>query len=617
MAFASVGLMAQDVVVEPSNWWVGMKEPRVQLLMHAENLADYTPQLSATGVSITSVEKTDNKNYLFVNIDIDANATAQTVNITLKADGKSDITVPYELKARKENSAQRKGFSSEDAVYLLMPDRFAKGAKADKSDDSKKMLEQTDRKAPYGRHGGDIQGVIDHLDYIQKLGMTTLWMTPVLENNMPESSYHGYAITNYYRIDPRFGTLDDFCRLSDELHNRGMKHIMDMVFNHCGTNHWWMQKDAEGKRDLPCADWINVWNDSTGAETFVRSNYRLSIVFDPHASQADKDITMKGWFDTSMADMNLSNPLVKNYFIQNSIWWIETADLDGIRQDTYPYSDPDAMREWCERVLEEYPNFNIVGETWISDPGKVSIWQRRKEGTPGFNSGLPTIMDFPLQDAICAAFNEDEGWSNGANRFYDLFGADFLYSDPMNLLIFGENHDVGRLYTYLNTDTAALRMATALLATARGIPQLYYGTEILFEGKGHEGHANIRADFPGGFKGDKTNYFKKLPKGRQKMYDFTAALFNFRKTSKALQHGTMTHYMPEGNVYIYFRTDAESNEKVAVFLNLSKEKREVNLSHFAELEGTMQGTDVVTGESVNEKGTMTLLPRTPLVVNLK
>ena len=607
----ALGSWAQiaDIRVEPSNWWVGMKNPNVQLMLHGKDIAKCTPTSDTRGVKIADVVRTDNPNYLFVTLNITQKAKAGDAQIVLTQGDKSQ-TINYPLNARREGSAKRVGFTSDDAVFLLMPDRFANGDPT--NDNMPGMAERADRNAPYGRHGGDLKGVIEHLDYIKDMGMTALWMTPVMTNDMPQSSYHGYAITNYYEIDPRLGTLEDFKTLSAELHKRGMKHIMDMVFNHCGTNYWWMG-------DLPAKDWLNKWYDKDGKETFVRSNYRLSVLNDPHASQADLDLALKGWFDTTMADMNMANPLVKTYMIQNSIWWIETADLDGIRQDTYPYSDVEAMSDWCDAVKSEYPHFNIVGECWISEAAKLAPWQKGYGKANGIkDSGLPTIMDFPLQEAICRAMSEGEGWSDGANRLYDSFANDVVYPDPMNILIFGENHDTGRLLTQLKDDEGALRLATALLATARGIPQLYYGTEALMTGNGFDGHANIRRDFPGGWQEDSVSYFTAMPEREKAMYDYTARLFNFRQGSVALRRGTMTQYTTEGNVYVFFRMDAMTRQQVMVVLNLAKEDREIDLGRFSQVTGAhLAGQDVVSNQVVDAQGKLVVKGRTAMVVDMK
>jgi glycosidase len=481
-----------------------------------------------------------------------------------------------------------------------MPDRFANANPA--NDDMPNLIEKADRKADYGRHGGDLQGVMEHIDYIKNLGMTALWMTPVLENNMPQSSYHGYAITNYYEVDARLGSLDEYKQLSDKLHQNGMKLIMDMVFNHCGTNHWWM-------KDLPCKDWIFQWNGNP-----MRSSYRLSTVADTHCSEYDLRQATEGWFDNSMADMNLGNELVKNYFIQNSIWWIETVGLNGIRQDTYPYPEKNAMREWNLRVREEYPNFNIVGEAWISEASKLAYWQKNANNKDGYNSELPTIMDFPLMEAIYRAFNEQPSWDDGIIRLYNSLANDYLYADPMHIMVMGENHDAGRLLTKLNGNVNSLKMATAFLATVRGIAQWYVGTEVLMEGDAVQ-HAYIRRDFAGGWQGDKENNFTARKGAAADMYDYTARLFNYRKQSDALRHGELLHFLPVNEVYVYFRyTDKEC---VMVVMNNSDAEQKLDTPRYAEkLAQYTNGKDIISGQSVDINN-ITIKAKTALVVELK
>lgn len=586
--------------VEPTNWWVGMHNPNLQLLVHAQGIANTRPEIDYAGVSIASTTLTDNPNYVFINLRIAADAKPGKFDIRFVKDGEQKATYTYELKAREQGSANRQSFSSEDAIYLLMPDRFANGNTA--NDDMPGMVEKADRKADYGRHGGDLQGVMDHIDYIKNLGMTALWMTPVLENNMPQSSYHGYAITDYYNIDARLGSNDDFRRLTDICHQNGMKMIMDMVFNHCGTNHWWM-------KDLPCSDWIFQWNGNP-----MRSSYRLSTVADPHCSQFDLRQATEGWFDSSMADLNLGNELVKNYFIQNSIWWIESAGLDGIRQDTYPYPEKNAMRDWNLRVREEYPNFNIVGEAWISEASKLAYWQKDAHNSDGYNSELPTIMDFPLLEAIYRAFNEQPSWDDGIIRLYNSLANDYLYADPMHIMVFGENHDAGRLLTKLNGNVQSLKMATAFLATVRGIAQWYVGTEVLMEGDAVQ-HAFIRRDFAGGWKGDKTNNFTNRKGAQADMYDYTARLFNYRKTSDALRHGDLLHFLPNNEVYVYFRYTA--NDCVMVVMNNGSTDQALDTPRYAEmLSRYTAGTDIITNQKI-DLNAIKVKAKTAMVIELK
>ncbi|MCQ2204647.1 MAG: glycoside hydrolase family 13 protein [Bacteroidales bacterium] len=587
--------------VEPMNWWAGMKNENLQLMVEAKGIGETTPRIAYNGVEVASVTQTDNGNYLFLNLKIGASARPGTFNIEfVDGRGKVKATCKYELKQRETGSAERGGFTSEDAIYLLMPDRFANGDKS--NDDMPGMVEKADRNADYGRHGGDLKGVKEHLDYIADLGMTALWMTPVMENNMASSSYHGYAITDYYNVDARLGSLDDYKEMCKAAHEKGLKVIMDMVFNHCGTNHWWM-------KDLPCQDWIYQWNGK-----IVKSSYRLSTVADMHVSEYDLKMATEGWFDDTMADMNLKNELVKNYFIQNSIWWIETVGLDGIRQDTYPYSDKEAMREWNLRVREEYPNFNVVGEAWISQTEKLAYWQKDANNRDGYNSELPTIMDFPLMSAIHAAFNENPGWDEGIIRLYNSLANDYLIADPMKMMVFGENHDAGRLYTYLNRDVRRLKMATAFLATVRGIAQWYVGTEVLMEGDGSR-HCEIRRDFAGGWEGDADDNFKARKGEAAEMHDYVAKMFNYRKTSDALRHGKLLHFLPVDEVYVYFRyTD---NDCVMVVINNSDKEQTLDSERYAEmLKKYSVGKDIETGKAV-DLASVKVDGRRAMVVELK
>lgn len=589
--------------LEPSSWWIGFKKPVVQLMAYSEDIAYLRPEVNYPGVSIQRITAVENPNYLFIDLLIEEDAQPGNVEIKFTDGKKTKKTMVLELNERAEGSASREGFNSSDAVYLLMPDRFANGNPD--NDDVAGMLEEADRDAPYGRHGGDLQGIMNHLDYIADMGFTSIWLNPVLENDQPESSYHGYATTNYYKIDPRYGTNEEYRKLVEMANEKGIKVIKDLIFNHCGSKHWWMD-------DLPSDDWINY-------DSFVRSNYRLSTVSDPHASKADLKLATEGWFDTSMPDLNLSNELMLNYLIQNSIWWIEYAGLQGIRQDTYPYPDKHGMAEWNKRINMEYPNFNIVGEAWIGDAAKLCYWQKDFPNSDGYNSHLKSIMDFPLMDAMHVAFNEDGGgWSDGLMRLYDVLANDHLYPDIHNLMVFPENHDVGRIYNVLNNDMKSLKMVTAFFATVRGIPQWYYGSELLMDGNGYEGHANIRHDFPGGWPGDEVNAF--TPEGRteeqNEIFDYLSKIMNYRKNSVPIHHGETTHFVPENNVYVYFRH--LDDQAVMVLLNNSDEEaRTVSGERFTEvLSNYSEGMDVMTGESVSSFETFDIPAKTARIIEL-
>ncbi|MDI3521564.1 MAG: neopullulanase [Anaerophaga sp.] len=590
--------------LEPSSWWIGFKNPVVQLMAYSEDIGLLRPEINHPGLTIKQITGVENPNYLFIDVLIDENAEPGVVEILFKDGNKVRKTMSLQLNEREKGSAQRQGFNSSDVIYLLMPDRFANGDPA--NDDAEGMLEKADRKAPYGRHGGDLKGIMDHLDYIAKMGFTAIWINPVLENDMPESSYHGYATTDYYKVDPRYGTNEDYKKLVEMANSKGLKVIKDMIFNHCGSKHWWMD-------DLPSNDWINY-------DDFVRSNYRLSTISDPNASKADLKLATEGWFDRSMPDLNLRNELLLNYLIQNSIWWIEYAGLQGIRQDTYPYPDKYGMAEWNKRINLEYPNFNIVGETWIGEPSKLCYWQKDFPNSDGFNSHLKTIMDFPLMDAMHIAFNEKGGgWDDGLMRLYNVLANDHLYPDVNNMLVFPENHDVGRIFTILEEDLRKMKMVTAFIATTRGIPQWYYGSEILMTGNGYDGHANIRHDFPGGWRGDETDAF--TSEGRtdeqNEMVEYLSKILNFRKNSKAIHHGKTLHFVPENNVYVYFRY--LDNEAVMVILNNSDNvARTLSGKRFDEiLSRYNNGTDILTGKKLSALDSFKIDAKSAKIIELK
>ena len=589
--------------VEPPNWWVGMKAKTVTLLIYGEGVAECRPSADSSNARIVATHVSDSPDHLFVELRVNDDAQPCEVPLLFSLAGQVVAKVSYQLLARKRGSAERQGVSSADAVYLLMPDRFA-SSDADVGQ-LPCMREKINRRAPYGRHGGNINGIRRHLDYIYGLGMTALWTTPVLTNDMPHSSYHGYAITNFYEVDPRLGSLSDYRALSAALHQRGMKLIMDIVVNHCGTCHPWLASP-------PTSDWLNTWG---GHEQ--RTNYRPSVVSDVHASNYDRKRTVEGWFDASMADVNMGNPLVVQYFAQCAQWWIETADLDAIRMDTVPYSEPSGMAAWCKTIMDEYPNFNIIGETWLSEASKLSVWQRGSVSARWTDTHLKSVMDFPVQEAVSRAFAEDFFWGMGANRLYDAVANDHLYSDSLSLLVFGDNHDTGRLLHRLLDDEEALRLALVFIATTRGIPQLYYGTEVLLSGDADKGHSHIRQDFPGGWETDQHDYFDARPKRQEEMYDFVSNLFSFRKGCKALQIGKLTHFVPTENVYVYFRhTD---DEVVMVALNISRKRVALHMGIYAELVGDdgLTGRDALSGRKYNHVQRLSVPARRALIVVLE
>lgn len=572
--------------VEPPNWWVGMHNPRVQIMLHGERVSELTPTLQYAGVTIEGIERTANPNYLFVNVRIRPSTRPGTLQLNLKHGGKTVATVPYALQARRPDSAQRRGFDARDSVYLIVPDRFANG---DPSNDQHAGLgDRTDRTEPTARHGGDIAGMAQHLDYIQGLGFTMIWPTPLLENKQPAYSYHGYALTDYYRMDPRFGSNEDYRNFVQAAKQRGIGVIQDIVVNHIGSGHWWM-------KDLPAPDWVNY---ATGA--YVPTNNRHITVQDPYAAKADRKLFLEGWFDTAMPDLNQRNSLLARYLIQNTVWWIEYADLAGIREDTYPYADTAFLKQWSDAVLAEYPRLNIVGEEMHINPSVLAYWQKGHQNRDGYASGLPMLMDFPVSDAMPSVLMDADGWDTGWGKLYELIATDFVYPNPMNLMVFPDNHDRSRIFSVLREDVDLLKTLVLFNATTRGMPQFFYGTEILAKSPVVRNDGLLRSDFPGGWAGDAVNAFtgQGLSGDQRAMQQFFKKLLNWRKSSSAVTAGRLTHFIPDGCTYAYFRHDAA--QRVMVVLNKCQQDSELNLSRFAEVLGTAtRGKNVLTDQSVD------------------
>ena len=589
--------------VEPPFWWNDMILSDVQIMFYGKNIAQSEVNVS-DGIVINSIQKTENPNYIFVTIDT-KNSPAQDLVFTFK-NKKKVFTQKFALKSRKENSKFRKGFDSSDVIYLIMPDRFANGNP--NNDSSAETTEKANRNLPGGRHGGDIEGIINHLDYIKELGATAIWCTPLCEDNDESYSYHGYGQSDVYKIDPRYGTNKDYHRLSEELHKKGMKNIMDYVTNHWGWQHWMY-------KDLPTKDWVHQFPE------FTQSNYRMTSQFDINASKIDAKKCMDGWFVKSMPDLNQSNPLVLNYLIQNAIWWIEYADLDGFRVDTYSYNDKEGISKWTKAITDEYPHFNIVGEVWMHNQAQMAYWQKDSKigAIQSFNSYLPSVMDFTLHDAFGTSFNEDQAsWDKGIIKVYENFTNDFLYENPNNILTFIENHDTNRFNEIYKNDFKKYQMAITLIATVRGIPQLYYGTEIGMAGDKNKGDADIRKDFPGGWNGDNNNAFTKAGKTdeQQKYFDFTSKLFNWRKSKSVIHNGKMTHYIPENNLYVYFRYN-ESEIVMVVIIN-SNETQTFKTNRFAEnIQNHQSGIDILSGKTIDLKNDIAIDGKSVLVLELK
>lgn len=579
-----------------------MKNPTVQLMVYGPSLSDLKPVVTYPGVSITRVTSVSSPNYLFIDLEITAGTLPGKFPISFLKDKKVVCKYDYELFPRNQGSAERKSFDASDVVYLIMPDRFSNGDPA--NDSAKTVFEKPNRTDPNGRHGGDIQGIINHLDYLKDLGITAIWNTPVQEDNMERYSYHTYAITDYYKIDPRYGTNDDYKRLGAELHKRGMKLIMDVVTNHCGLNYYWM-------KDLPSKDWVHQF------PKFTRSNYQISTTYDPYASEYDKNLDFNGWFDTSMPDLNQDNQLLLTFLIQNTIWWIEYAGVDGIRIDTYPYNNPWKVAEWSNAIRTEYPHMNIVGECWVHSSQELAYWQTGAKNFNGYDSGLPSVMDFTMHDAYLAAFNEEDNWGGGMRRFYNHLTQDYIFPNPYSLMIFTENHDTQRFNELINCDLQKFKMAYTILFTTRGIPQFYYGSEILMRGNKNKGDGDIRRDFPGGWLGDATNAFTREGRSleQNEAYDFIKKMLNWRRNNPVIASGKLLQFIPQDNWYVYFRFNSEKT--VMVIVNNNSQTRKLSTDRFSEiLKGFRTGRDVISETKINDLTSIEVPAFSSMVVEL-
>ena len=554
---------AQIDKMEPPFWWSDMNLEELQIMFYGKNIGTYEVS-SEDEVIINNIRKTENPNYVFVTINSSA-LPAGNYEFNFSKKGKRNITKTFELKQREEGSALREGFDASDAIYLIMPDRFANGNPD--NDSSTEMQEKADRSKQGGRHGGDIQGVIDHLDYLKNLGITALWSTPLLADDDAGYSYHTYAQSDVYKIDPRYGSNEDYKRLANELHQKDMKLIMDYVTNHWGSEHWMI-------KDLPTYDWVHQFPG------YENSNYRMTTQYDPHKSARDFKYCVDGWFTGTMPDLNQSNPLVLNYLIQNAIWWIEYSGLDGFRVDTYSYNDKEGIAKWTKAIMDEYPYFNIVGEVWMHDQAQISYWQKDSPigAIQDYNSNLPSVMDFTLHDAMTSMFHEqDASWDRGMIKAYENFVNDFLYADTDNLMVFMGNHDTGRFNEIYDGDFKKYKMAMTMIATVRGTPQIYYGDEIGMRGDKGKGDGAIRQDFPGGWEGDEQSAFnaEDRTENQMKYFDLTSKLLNFRKENEVLQFGKMLQFLPENNVYVYFRYNDKN--RVMVIINNNAEEQTLDL----------------------------------------
>lgn len=601
MSLTATAAKPQPLQVQPSFWWSGMHNSSLQILLHGNGVGSSQVSLSTASVSIDSIVRPANPNYLLLYVNT-SQAQPGTFQIQLK-NGRQTQRVNYELKQR----AQRKvdSFTSADVIYLLMPDRFANGNTT--NDVVRGLLEQTSSQAPDARHGGDLAGMRQHLDYLKDLGVTAIWPTPLLINDMPSHSYHGYAITDFYRIDPRYGSNEEYRDFVADAHSHGLKVVQDMVFNHCGSRNFLFT-------DLPDSTWFNC------GSRYEQTSYKISAATDPHASRLDADNAQDGWFVESMPDFNQRNPHVLRYLIQNSIFWIEYAGIDGIRQDTYPYADRCAMAEWCKEVDAQYPGFNIVGETWLNNNVGVSLWQRHSPlvKNAADDSQLPTVMDFPLMNRMAQVVDEvTDEWDHGLARIYDYLSQDAVYADPMHLLTFLDNHDTPR---FAQTRTQAYspyryRQALTLLLTLRGIPQVYYGDELAMWADKSKGDGALRQNFPGGFPGDSINAFTgdHLTPLMNGTLDFARRMLNWRKGNVAVQHGTFHHFAVKDGVYVYSRE--YQGHTVTVLLNGTDAPASVDVSRYAEVLPASTATDIVSDRRISLDGCLQMGVRGVMVLD--
>ena len=588
--------------IDPPFWYTGMQNPELQLMVYGEGIGKASVSVNYPGVTLSSTVKLESDNYLLVYLKLDKEVKPGKMLLTF-TEGKKKIVQEYELKARAKKGCEHYGFDASDALYLLMPDRFANGNPD--NDQIEGMAEyKVDRNDPNARHGGDLAGIEQHLDYFSELGVTALWFTPVLENNMTGGSYHGYATTDYYRVDPRFGTNEEYKQLIAKAHTRGIKMVMDMIFNHCGVEHAWI-------KDMPSKDWFN---NPDHQNHFVQTSFKLTPHVDPYTSRYDFDQMNDGWFVTAMPDLNQKNPHVIRYLIQNSFWWIEYADIDGIRMDTYPYADAKAMAHWMKAIGEEYPNFNTVGETWVTEPAYTAAWQKDSKIAKE-NSYLPTVMDFAFFDRINQAKNEEtDEWWNGFNRIYNSFVYDYLYPNPSNVMAFLENHDTDR-FLGEGKDTVALKQALALLLTVNRTPQLYYGTEVLMNGTKHVTDGNVRKDFPGGFPGDTKNCFTRegRTQAENAMFDWLSRLLHWRQGNDVIIKGKQTQFIPFKGIYVIARQ--YQGKTVMTILNGNRKQADMKLDRYAEVIGNATAAkDVITGRTVKLDKKLSLKSRQALII---
>jgi glycosidase len=589
--------------IEPSFWWTGMKNPKLQLLVYGKAIGKSDISINYPGVKLLKVNQVENPNYLFLDLLISTDAKAGKFDIVCKQNGKQYAKYSYELKARNANQQKFQGVSNKDFIYLIMPDRFANG---DTKNDVVKGMNETalNRDSMFYRHGGDLKGIASHLDYLQDLGVTALWLNPVLENNQPKTSYHGYANTENYKVDPRFGTNEDYRELVAACHQRGIKMIKDLVHNHFGTEHFTI-------KDMPTKDWVHQW------PTYTKTTYREQVHFDPYASKKDQDLMLNGWFDRHMPDLNQNNEFVKNYLTQSHIWWIEYADLDGFRLDTYAYNDAKFMAEWGKRIIEEYPKFTFFGETWVHGVPNQAFFTKGNKINQGIDTELQGVTDFQALSGINEALNGKFGWTDGVVRLYNTLTNDYLYEDPTRNVVFLDNHDISRFYSVVGEDFDKYKSGIAWLLTTRGIPQFYYGTEILMKN-----YANpdglVRNDFPGGWATDQVNKFSAAGRTAKEneAFNYVKKLANYRKNNEVLQTGKMMQFIPEDGIYVYFRYNDQKT--IMMVMNGNTEAKTLKTDRFSEIiKAHKAAKNVVSDDSLTDISALKVPAKTTLVLELQ
>lgn len=584
--------------MEPPNWWVDMSLSHVQVMFHGEELKEFDVVSKSPGASINAVHTADSPNYLFIDLDLSELRKPNAIALLFEK-GDTSFMVDYPILQRMESGWKPTGFDGSDVIYLITPDRFANGDPS--NDEHPEMMEKLDRSDLYGRHGGDIEGILMHVNYLDSMGFTAVWSSPLMENNQPEASYHGYAVTDLYRIDPRMGDLEDYQHLADQLHERGMKLIMDYIPNHIGDHHWWMS-------DLPFTDWINYEGN------FHPTHHNRNTIHDPYATDADRKGFTDGWFVKSMPDLNQRNPFLATYLLQNSIWWIETAKLDGLRVDTYPYSDRVFLNTWSCALRQAYPTLGMVGEEWTDQQSYIAYWQAGNDRNP--ETCLPALFDFPLQTALASALTQDEGWNSGWVKLHEALARDHHYPDPNQLVIFLDNHDMDRFYRQIGEDTALYEMGLSILLTMRGIPQVYYGTELLARNEKGGHHGDIRSHFPGTWPKDTSDARRRASLTRHQQYaqDVMHRLLEFRGSSNAIRQGTFKHFLPKDDVYCFVRQAGD--EVVLVLSNKATDERTFSLAdHLSEVKLTAQWKNVMSGKAFAATDDIQVPAKTTLILN--